>query len=278
MVSQPYTRDFYEQFQQGSRDSAKQIVPLVLELVGCNSVIDVGCGVGTWLSVFEEFGVSDIRGVDGEYVDRQALHIAPKKFVASDISKGFKTDKRFDLVVSLEVAEHIPEENTETYVDSLVNLGPVLLFSAALPFQEGRNHVNEQWPEYWVSRFAQRGFVPIDCLRRLIWQDPKIEWWYAQNIMLFVQRDQLVLYPALNRLSETEYGQPMAIVHPRLFLYKQNELNQRQIRLNQLENENEYLKKQNEELRSPLYVLSHLPRAGARRLAGLVSRLKTETR
>src|SRR6266568_4285741 len=105
MLNLPYTRDFYEKLQQGSRDSAKQIVPLILEMVSCNSVIDVGCGVGTWLSVFEEFGVLDSLGVDGEYVAREALHIAPEKFVAFDIGKGFKTDRQFELVLSLEVAE-----------------------------------------------------------------------------------------------------------------------------------------------------------------------------
>lgn len=264
MVSQPYTREFYEQFQQGSRDSAKQIVPLILELVACKSVIDVGCGVGTWLSVFEDLGVSDILGVDGYYVNKEALLIAPEKFVAFDISKGFKTDRQFDLIMSLEVAEHIEGGNAENYLDSLVSLGSVVLFSAAVPFQEGQNHVNEQWPDYWVSRFEKRGFIAIDCIRPRIWQDAKIEWWYAQNILLFARKNRLDCYPNLKELSETPFSEPMAIVHPGLLHYKEN-------KLNELKVENKYLKERLEHLLSPRYVLSNLPR----KILELVTRKRT---
>ena len=55
----------------------------------------------------------------------------------------------FDLVVSLEVAEHLPKECADIFVDSLVRLGPIILFSAAIPQAGGTCHINEQWPEYW---------------------------------------------------------------------------------------------------------------------------------
>lgn len=271
VLDQPYTNEFYEQFREGSRESARQIVPLVLEMVDPRSVIDIGCGVGTWLSVFEEHGVTNVTGVDGDYVENCELQISPKKFVAFDLRKGFKSKTRFDLAMSLEVAEHIPAENAETYIDSLANLAPVLLFSAAIPFQEGQNHVNEQWPDYWASRFEQRGFVVVDCIRPRIWQNSKIEWWYAQNVMLFVRRDRLDDYPALKEFSENLGSEPMAMVHPRLFLYKET-------RLAQFESENEYLKKRLEQLHSPMHVLANLPRFARRKVVELFSRRRAETR
>jgi cyclopropane fatty-acyl-phospholipid synthase-like methyltransferase len=69
--SSSYTKDFYELLQDGSRSSARVILPLLLELLQSQpqSVIDVGCGVATWLGVFQELGIEDCLGVDGDYVD-----------------------------------------------------------------------------------------------------------------------------------------------------------------------------------------------------------------
>jgi hypothetical protein len=52
--------------------------------------------------------------------------------------------------------------------DSLVSRGPVIVFSAAIPYQGGTNHTNEQWPEYWARHFSAKGYVPVDCVRRQI--------------------------------------------------------------------------------------------------------------
>src|SRR5206468_11403485 len=107
---QSYTKEFYKNQRAGSRQSAEAIVPLVLALIKPQSVIDVGCGLGTWLSVFEEFGVKDVLGIDGDYIDRNMLQIPNERFAAFDLKKPLHIDRRFDLVVSLEVAEHLPEE------------------------------------------------------------------------------------------------------------------------------------------------------------------------
>ena len=64
----PYTNDYYAALRDGARRSARVLVPLVQRLVSARSVIDVGCGQGTWLSVFRELGVGELRGVDGEHV------------------------------------------------------------------------------------------------------------------------------------------------------------------------------------------------------------------
>ena len=49
-----YAEQFYAEQREGSLCSAREVVPLILELVNPRSVVDVGCGVGTWLSVFVE--------------------------------------------------------------------------------------------------------------------------------------------------------------------------------------------------------------------------------
>ncbi len=213
-----YTKDFYDALREGAERSAKEIIPLVLELIQPKSVIDVGCGLGTWLSVFREYGVADVLGVDGDYVDKTRLEIPEQQFLSFDLRNPFETDRQFDLVVSLEVAEHLPSECAETFVNSLTRLGPVILFSAAIPCQGGTNHVNEQWPDYWVKYFKDTGYVVIDPIRRKIWQSKNIEFWYIQNILMFIKQDclgsNLLLRTELENTSPSQFS----IVHPKQYL------------------------------------------------------------
>ena len=213
-----YTKDFFAQLREQSRRTAEVVVPLVLDLASPRSVVDVGCGTGTWLTVFLEHGVSDVFGVDGAYVDERALEIPRERFLAHDLRRPLELDRRFDLVVSLEVGEHLRPEHAETFVASITALGPIVLFSAAIPGQGGTAHVNEQWPAYWAQLFAARGFVHVDCLRRRLWHDEAVAPWYAQNALLYVASDQLGREEALARLHDPREPAPLALVHPTRYL------------------------------------------------------------
>lgn len=215
-MNTPYTEEFYELLRQGSRRSAKEIIPLVLEFIQPKSVVDVGCGLGSWLSVFKEFGIGECLGIDGDYVDKNRLEISQEEFQTFDLNNPLKLDRTFDLVVSLEVAEHLPAKSAGTFISSLTDHGLVVLFSAAIPLQGGTNHVNEQWPHYWVQLFQERGYLAIDCLRKKIWNNENVEPWYAQNILFFVRFGCIERYPLLEReLKHTNVSQ-LAMVHPRM--------------------------------------------------------------
>ena len=170
-----YDEIFYDNQEKGSFISASIVVPLVMSIVNPRSVIDVGCGLGTWLSVFNELGVDNILGLDGDWVDEKRLHIPKNKFKSIDLEKPININRKFDLAVSLEVGEHISKENSENYIKYLINKAPVILFSAAVPFQGGTNHINEQWPEYWIKIFKKNNYEVIDCLRAKIWGEKRIE-------------------------------------------------------------------------------------------------------
>ena len=217
-MAQPYSSQFFEDRRGGSRQSAAKIVPLITQAIQPRAVVDVGCGVGTWLAVFAEQGVTDTLGIDGSYVDPALLEIPRERFLAHDLTTPIRLERRFDLVLCLEVAEHLPAEHAPTLIDSLVGLGPVVLFSAAIPFQGGTHHVNEQWPAYWAHHFAARGYVPVDYLRRKIWQVPGIEWWYAQNILIYIERDHLAANSLLQQEAENTGSTPLSLVHPDKYL------------------------------------------------------------
>jgi len=75
----------------------------------------------------------------------------------------------------MEVAEHLSEARAASFVEDLTALGSVILFSAAIPFQGGEHHINEQWPEYWALMFRGFGYDCADVLRELVWADPQVD-------------------------------------------------------------------------------------------------------
>lgn len=227
-----YSEAYYGYLEDGALRSARAVVPLLLDFVRPRRVIDIGCGLGTWLTVFEEHGAAEIQGVDGPWVDRERLHIPQDAFIPANLEAPFQTAASFDLVVSLEVAEHLPPDCAEQFVETLVGLGPVVLFSAAAPLQGGDHHVNERWPAYWAAHFQRKGYVAIDCLRQRLWHSSQIEWWYAQNALFFVRENCLEDYPALKR--EHTGSPPLPMVHPRCYLELQERVAQLRGRADEL--------------------------------------------
>lgn len=182
-----YTPAFFDELANGTWESAQAVVPIVYDLVRPASVLDVGCGVGTWLAEWGNAGVSDLLGVDGDYVDRSALKIPVDKFTPVDLKEPLSLGRKFDLVQTLEVAEHLDETRADTFVESLTRHGDTILFSAAIPGQGGTHHVNEQWPSYWAQKFAKAGYTAHDIIRPRIWTDQRIQYWYRQNILIFAR-------------------------------------------------------------------------------------------
>lgn len=167
--------------------SARAVVPLIIERFHPSSVVDIGCGSGAWLKVFGEHGVNDRLGIDGPYLEREALRIQPHEFLGCDLSKPFEVDRRYDLAVSLEVAHYLAEEDSSTLVASIVALSDVVLFGAAVPHQAGGPGRNHQWPRWWAAHFAGHGYRAEDWLRPVVWENPQVDWWYAQNTILYVR-------------------------------------------------------------------------------------------
>jgi SAM-dependent methyltransferase len=215
-----YDEQFFTEIKQGAAPSAEVIVPRVVHLCApheIRSVVDIGCGLGSWLRVFQQHGASTILGIDGEYVDRSALDIPDSCFRSHDLTKPYHIDRQFDLAISLEVAEHLPPETADAFVGTLASLAPVVLFSAAIPGQRGDHHVNEQWPEYWAALFGTRNYAAVDCLRFGLLGDPRVEFWYQQNVMLFVDAERLASYPALHEEHRRTCGRIAPLVHREVF-------------------------------------------------------------
>ena len=219
-----YKQEFYVNRHQKTVYSAKSVLSLVLKVLPpVHSAIDFGCGVGTWLSVLKEEGVTEIRGLDGPWVDQNLLEIDKKYFIKSNFEEPIFLDKRYDLAISLEVAEHVSKNSASIFVESLVGASDFVLFAAAIPFQGGTGHINEQWPDYWIEQFSSKDYVALDYVRSNIWNDNNIPFWYRQNIFLFVKRER-VSSCSLDNINQQKIIPPISLVHPDLYLSKNSHM------------------------------------------------------
>lgn len=186
MSEHEYSGDFYSYIDAGSRRSARVVAGLLLPEMTIDSLLDVGAGHGAWAAEWLAAGVKNVLAVDGDYVRPDQLAVPKKNFRAHDLATPLDLKKRFDLVQTLEVAEHLPEDKADLFVDNLIRHGDVILFSAAVPHQGGEHHVNEQPPEYWRQKFAVRGYRAFDFLRPRLEGRGEVMPWYRFNSYIYV--------------------------------------------------------------------------------------------
>jgi len=194
--------------------AARQILPFLLKLNPVTSILDVGCGTGTWLAIAKELGIEDFLGIDGANLKQEDLKISVSNFINCDLTAPVNLNKKFDMVICLEVAEHLAETNASAFVEMLSLHSDFIVFSAAIPGQGGQDHLNEQWPDYWQKLFLEKGYYPSEILRDYFWDNKDIEWWYRQNIIIYAPKSILTSF----NLPISE--EVKSIIHPDLFKEK----------------------------------------------------------
>jgi SAM-dependent methyltransferase len=215
-----YSQEFFSKRANKARNSARQFVPYLLDLTNPASVLDLGCANGIWLSVFAENGVADYAGIDGPWVDSADLAIPADRFHPHDMAVGMPDlDRRFDLAVSVEVAEHLPESAAGDLVDLLCQAADAVVFSAAIPGQGGTGHINEQPQSYWARLFARNGYRCFDAIRPVFWNNPSADVVQRQNMLLYVAGDRPDLMP---HLDPTDPDKPnlLDVVHPEFYRFR----------------------------------------------------------
>lgn len=210
-----YGTAFHADRDARTRAVAKTILSHLMDWTEIDSVCDVGCGVGTWLAAAGELGVKTVLGFEGPWGESADLVVDRSLVRFSNLQAAIRTELRYDLVVSLEVAEHLTEDRAPGFVADLCALGDLVLFSAAIPNQGGTGHVNERWQSYWAELFAGNGYCALDAVRPLIWGDDNIAWWYRQNILLYVREGS----PIAAKLAAAGLQAPtyLDLVHPACF-------------------------------------------------------------
>lgn len=184
-----YDREFYLWQREGSYRSAQHVVNIIKRYVMPESVLDIGCGVGTWLKAWQEAGVRKIQGMDANVMPDDVLLVPRDCIKIVDFEKSSLKSERFDLAMSLECLEHISEKRAQYVADVLLaSSADILLFSAAIPMQRGINHINCRPLQYWVDFFKKKGFSCYDiirpvCIEKALPVNPS----YMQNALVFAK-------------------------------------------------------------------------------------------
>lgn len=207
-----YDQRFFDGIREGIKRSAASLVPLLVSelspAIDVKSVIDVGCGEGWW---GREFAFWDFMSVGmDKWTDTEVVSMIDHD-LDQPLEQAFPEGSinRFGLALCLEVAEHLTPERGSSFIADLCKLSDLIVFSAAIPGQRGVNHLNEQWPTYWVDHFRTNGFYVSGAMRWMIWEDEEIEPWYRQNLLIATNHPE-----RLPNLFDTPLCYPWPVVHP----------------------------------------------------------------
>lgn len=227
-----YDENFYAKQRDGSFRSAQIYVKELQRFFEGNSIVDLGCGVGTWLTAFGAMGCSRLVGYDGSWNSQDKMINPSIEFRATDLNLTINQTEKFDLAISLEVAEHCRPESSQNFVDSLTNLSDAILFGAAFTGQPGTDHINTRPHSYWASKFVSKNYAMFDLFRSKFWGNDQIDPWYCQNTFLYVRPNHKLFFRLIdNNIRPIENLMHADCIHPWLFnhyFYKAKEL-QKQI-------------------------------------------------
>lgn len=200
---------YYHNENSHHKSSPKILSEMIYEKFKPNSVLDFGCGFGVFLNCFKSLGVNQVLGLDGFWVQKEEIgkYLNKNEFLEVNLEEKIELKKKFDVVLSLEVAEHIEEDKSDIFIENLIRHGNIIVFSAGIPHQPGIKHVNCQWINYWEEKFNKNGYKVIDFFRPKIWNNKEVVWWYKQNIVLVV--------PESYSIEETK---ALNFVHPDNYL------------------------------------------------------------
>ena len=217
-MTDQYSTQFYANQSTDSYRAGQVILPRIFELLHPGSVVDVGCGVGTWLAAAGELGAERLVGYEGDWVEDRMLRDPRIELRRQDLEQPIVADERFDLAMSLEVAEHLSPGRAESLVSEMCGFSDRVLFSAAVPGQGGVHHVNEQWQDYWIELFRRRGYRHLDVVRPAFWDDRSLPIHYRQNAFLYLTEE--AYGDLLQRMPELEEPRPWPVnlVHPEMHL------------------------------------------------------------
>ena len=121
-----------------------------------DSVIDLGCGIGTYLQTLAQKGYQCL-GIEGTIGIEQIAQF--ERITNADLALPLTVDWPRASVLCLEVAEHLSAVDEPILLESIDRYcRQVVVISWAIPGQRGTGHINCRPNSYVYERFQRRGF------------------------------------------------------------------------------------------------------------------------
>lgn len=131
------------------------VADYLIEKIGIQSVLDVGCGVGHMVELFVKRGLLAV-GIDGDWTVQRPPDV--QVWVHDFTQPVGVYMPEFDLCWSVEFVEHVEEQCMKNYLDVFARCR-YLVMTHAVPNQPGHHHVNCQTAEYWKDVMNKIGFA-----------------------------------------------------------------------------------------------------------------------
>ena len=212
-LSKLYNSKFFTGQVDKSHRSAKEYMTYLFNFYKPNSIVDFGCGTGAWLMVAQDLGVKDLLGIDGEWIQGQQIDTEKINYKLENLEQSIKLQRKFDLAISLEVAEHLTENRAKSFVSDICCAADLVLFGAAIKGQGGINHINEQLPSYWINLFRENNYECLDFFRGNFWDSQNIGSGYIQNTFLYLKKGD----ERKKLFSQAEIKPIYDVYHPIIF-------------------------------------------------------------
>lgn len=168
-----------------------QSIVKVLKHTDVRDIADFGCGPG-WYTWFLRRCGYDVNGYDGNpNVETMSAKMFNDGFYCqqADLTEELETDTPFDMVLCLEVGEHIPAEYEDTLIGNIVrNAGRYVLLSWAVPSQKGDGHVNSHTNKYVIEKMRAHGFTFNSIVSSYLRANASL-WWFRETLMFFQRTD-----------------------------------------------------------------------------------------
>ena len=182
-----YTDGFYrDAVDRHEAQSAAAVIDTICEVFRPASIFDIGCGNGIYLHAAARKGIV-AAGCDGS---EAGVRLCPSDvFVFQhDLRKPLKLNRRFDLCLCFEVAEHIPANHSALLVESCSGASDTALFSSAPKGQGGHDHINEQPQHFWDALFARKGFTLDELSTKIVrdlFRERSVVSWLCKNSRVY---------------------------------------------------------------------------------------------
>lgn len=163
-----YPPRFFSDNLADSRPMAEYFAPRLVKALGIKSAIDLGCATGHWVNALEKTGI-EVLGIEGGEHAKPMLVCDPNRVMFADLREPLPIEGHYDLVLSIEVAEHIEHRFVHEYIGNMSRFSPkLIMMTAATPGQGGEFHVNEQDEHYWNELFSEIGYSRVPVVEKLI--------------------------------------------------------------------------------------------------------------